>query len=499
MQFLRNLFGVGQQCPPKVASDEVYPLYFLDNLAAGRDSVLSETLRYNHVLDASKLRNGLTRLIEHGDWRKIGGRLRLRPDGSLEIHVPKEFTEDRPAVQFTSRAFDVAIEDHEIGSQLPKLTGKPSFHPGPRSFDQFNPIPDMPEYLKDYIYSDRPILRLHVTTFTNSTLVTVICPHAVAGGLGIKEIIAAWSKALHGDEYIPALLGARNDVLEGVGTDEDNPVPYHLSSSIIKGWGVVKLMVGLLWSVFRHPQVESRAICLPRQFLVQLRESCLRELQAVHKGDDKPFLSEGDVLEAWGTRFVAKVRGGKPALIITSLDIQSRLKAPWRSDGVYVQNTAGCVYTTIQPEVLFRRPLGELAHAIRQSIHQAATDEQIRAQLRIFRTLGHTKSIPLFGDPNGTLMSFSNWTKFGLFNVADFSPAIAPSSPTVSSNTPVGKPTYMHCQALGENKFLRNCFNITGKDWDGNYWFTAFLYPEDWAKLEEYMDQTSQHISDTKI
>ncbi|KAI1304517.1 hypothetical protein F5Y03DRAFT_384741 [Xylaria venustula] len=501
MQYLRDWFK-GSQSPPTVETDEVYPLYFMDNLAAGRDSVLSETLRYNHVLDVSKLHDGLTRLIHHGDWRKIGGRLRVRPDGWLEVHVPAEFTKDRPAVQFTSQTFDVAIEEHQIGSQLPKLTDRPSLHAGPRSFDSFNPIPDVPEALRDYIYSDRPILRLHVTSFTNSTLVTIIWPHAIAGGLGISEIISAWSKTLHNDEETPKLLGTRSDILDGVGTEKDDVPPYHLGPSEIKGWGFLKFVVGMIWSVITHPQVESRAICLPRQFLSQLRESCLRELQAAHPGEDAPFLSEGDVLEAWGSRFVAKAHGGEyPALIITSLDIQSRLNVPWGKDGVYVQNTAGCVYTSIEPEILLRRPLGELAHVIRKSIQRAATDEQIRAQLRIFRSLGHTKTIPLFGRPDAHLMSFSNWTKFGIFKGADFSPAIVPSSslsPTDSGNTPVGKPTYMHCQALGENKLLRNAFNITGKDWDGNYWITAFFYPEDWAKLEEYAEETYQHIQASK-
>ncbi|KAI0185005.1 hypothetical protein EV127DRAFT_213976 [Xylaria flabelliformis] len=494
MQFLRDWFSGGHS--PIVETDEVYPLYFLDNLAAGRDSVLSETLRYNHVLDANKLHSGLIKLIQHGgNWRKLGGRLRLRPDGSVEIHVPREFTEDRPAVQFTSQSFDIPIEDHKLGSQLPKLTDTPSLHPGPRSFDSFNPIPDCPDKLRDYVYSDRPILRLHVTSFTNSTLVTLIWPHVVAGGLGVKEIISAWSKTLHSDDDIPALLGTDKDVLDGIGTDKDNPVPYHLGPSEIKGWGFVKFALRLVWEVLMHPQVESRAICLPRQFLSQLRESCLNELRAVHQGDSAPFLSEGDVLEAWGARFIAQARGGeRPALIITSLDVQSRLGAPWGTDGIYVQNTAGCVYTTIEPEILLRRPLGELAHVIRQSIHKAATDEQIRAQLRIFRTLGHTGTIPIFGSPDSHLMSFSNWTKFNIFNAADFSPAILPTASSVSNSTPIGKPTYMHCQALGENRLLRNCYNITGKDWDGNYWFTVFLYPEDWVKLERYIDQTCQHL-----
>lgn len=414
-------------------------------------------------------------------------------DGSLEIHVPREFTKDRPAIDFTNQVFDITIEDHNIGSQLPKKADGPSLQPGPRTFDQFNPVPNRPDTLQDYIYSDRPILKLHITSFTNATIVTLIWPHAVAGGLGIKEIISAWSKTLQNDGNMPTLLGSRKDVLDGIGTDLDNPPPYRLGSNEIQGWGFLKFALRLLWTAYTGPEVESRAICLPRKFVSQLVETSRRELHRIQGGDQAPFLSENDVLQAWGARFVAQTRGGQqPALIITSLDIKTRLSAPWGTGGVYVQNTAGCVYTSVDTDVLLRRPLGELAHVLRQSVQQSATDEQVRAQLRIFRTLGHKKSIPLFGDSNSHLMSFSNWTKFDIFNAADFSPAIlsTASGTSSSSGTPVGKPVYMHCQALGENRYLRDCFNITGKDWEGNYWITAFLYPDDWPQLEEYIEQS---------
>lgn len=417
-------------------------------------------------------------------------------NGSLEIHVPREFTEERPAVHFTKQAFDITIEEHELGIQLPKLADGPSLQPGPTVFDQFNPIPDRPQTWKDYAYSDRPILRLHVTSFTNSTLVTLIWSHVVFGGCGIKELITAWSKVLRGDDDVPALLGARTDILEGIGTAKDASVPFCLEPSKITGWSFVRIVLGLLWALWMHPKVETRALCLPRRFVSQLRKTCLKDLENADGEGKGAFLSEGDVLEAWLARFVGEARGDeKSALIMNALDIQSRLNAPWGAGGVYVQNTGVCTWTSITPDILLRGPLGELAYVIRRSIQELATDEQIRAQLRIFRSLGHTKMLPLFGDPNSHVMNFSNWSKFNLFDAADLSPAVVPNSPSLVGGH-VGKPVYMHCQAVGENRMLRNCFNITGKDWDDNYWITAFLYPEDWEKLEEYMELTQLHISE---
>ncbi|KAF7551261.1 hypothetical protein G7Z17_g5138 [Cylindrodendrum hubeiense] len=213
----------------------------------------------------------------------------------------------------------------------------------------------------------------------------------------------------------------------------------------------------------------------------------------MHGKANAPFLSDGDVLTAWASRFVAQSRGEtRPALIFNPLDITSRLDVPFET-GVYVQNMVGAMYTTVDAEVLLKASLGELAHAVRLSIQQQATDEQIRAQLRIFRKLGHEKSEPLYGDPGSQLVVFSNWTKFDLFNAVDFSPAVSKTSP-IDAGTPAGKPVYMHCQSLGENRFQRDCFAITGKDLSGNYWISAFLYPGDWEKLESYIEQTWQRI-----
>jgi hypothetical protein len=73
--------------PPVVESDDVYPVHMLDDTSTLRDIVVTWTLRFNDVLDADKLHLSLSRLLEIGDWRKVGGRLRLKVSFShLLIH-----------------------------------------------------------------------------------------------------------------------------------------------------------------------------------------------------------------------------------------------------------------------------------------------------------------------------------------------------------------------------------------------------------------------------
>lgn len=58
---------------PYVA-DDVYPLHTLDH----NPNYVDWVMRYNDVLDADMLKKSLSRLLEIGDWRKLGGRFRYK-------------------------------------------------------------------------------------------------------------------------------------------------------------------------------------------------------------------------------------------------------------------------------------------------------------------------------------------------------------------------------------------------------------------------------------
>ncbi|KFY15813.1 hypothetical protein V492_01742, partial [Pseudogymnoascus sp. VKM F-4246] len=63
-----------QQNTSKMA--DVYPLFMLDDNKTLHGIVVAWTLRFNDVLDPNLLHSSLSRLLEIGDWRKVGGRLR---------------------------------------------------------------------------------------------------------------------------------------------------------------------------------------------------------------------------------------------------------------------------------------------------------------------------------------------------------------------------------------------------------------------------------------
>lgn len=75
---LKGIFGGGSKrvAPPRVPTDDVFPMHFFDDSATNRTLVLAWTLRFNEVLDAEKLNNALQKLLTIGGWRRLGGRLR---------------------------------------------------------------------------------------------------------------------------------------------------------------------------------------------------------------------------------------------------------------------------------------------------------------------------------------------------------------------------------------------------------------------------------------
>lgn len=85
--FLRLVGGsLTTNVPSPIDTDEVYPVHMLDDTATLRGNIVTWTLCFNDVLDADKLHTSLSRLLEIGDWRKVGGRLRLKVSSILINH-----------------------------------------------------------------------------------------------------------------------------------------------------------------------------------------------------------------------------------------------------------------------------------------------------------------------------------------------------------------------------------------------------------------------------
>jgi hypothetical protein len=76
MAGILNPFGwFTPKSPAHLPTDQILPIHDIDDRTATR-TVLCWTLRFDAVLDVEKLHAALVKLLEIGDWRKLGGRLR---------------------------------------------------------------------------------------------------------------------------------------------------------------------------------------------------------------------------------------------------------------------------------------------------------------------------------------------------------------------------------------------------------------------------------------
>lgn len=63
--------------PATVPTDTIIPLHYWDDLQYTKALCIDVMFRFDDVMDAEKLRMSLSRLLEIGDWKKLGARLRM--------------------------------------------------------------------------------------------------------------------------------------------------------------------------------------------------------------------------------------------------------------------------------------------------------------------------------------------------------------------------------------------------------------------------------------
>lgn len=74
------------------------------------------------------------------------------------------------------------ISEHTLASQLPKAPESPNPALLPVAPDDLGSLvsrPGDPRTLDDYLHSDRPVLGLHIVSFTDATIVTFSWPHVL--------------------------------------------------------------------------------------------------------------------------------------------------------------------------------------------------------------------------------------------------------------------------------------------------------------------------------
>ncbi|RDA91799.1 hypothetical protein CP533_2804 [Ophiocordyceps camponoti-saundersi (nom. inval.)] len=483
--------------------DDVYPLHAFDDANHNR-KLLSWLMRFNDVLDADRLHDSLARLLEIGDWRKLGGRLKLKisesymmqkGSGRLEVHAPKHFSTHRPAVTFTHDDFSgVPIDEHPIACRFPEPTDEPSIQPI-LDFRPFLAPSDYPKTLQDMISRDLPQISLHITSFSNATLVAIAWPHTLMDAVGQQALLRSWSLVLAGREQdVPPILGAREDVLKELEDEESEEERelLALEKNRLGMLGSIAMIMRFMWDKFWNPPLELRAIYLPSKTLNRLQTKAQKQISELPKNPvyDSSFVSEGDVLTAWIAQAVSQTKPAslRPLTLISFFNARYRLpRLRGETTGVYAQNMTQMSFTFCSPQ-LARGDLGHLAlHHRRQIVEQTSRGQTLSLLRTTRRSIEAGKKLAVFyGESNAMPIFYNNLAKVDLLKAADFGPAVLSRGDCSDSRSnPAGTMTMYYNQPVDGSLGGTNAFYVLGKDHADNYWLLGDLLPQAWTRIEE--------------
>ncbi|ROV97407.1 hypothetical protein VMCG_06946 [Cytospora schulzeri] len=502
MKGVRNMLGCIKPSsePSGVDGDDVYPLHMLDDTNKCRESFLAWTLRFNDVLDAHRLHDSLSRLLEMGDWKKLGGRLGFNSNGGLELCVPKRFTGGRPAVAFShdESSSGLRINEHPLASRLPKAMAEPSFQPGAIHFRSFAAKPDVPSSINDAISHDAPQLSLHITSFKDATLVGISFPHILMDALGFEALLRSWSLVLAGREAeVPPVLGARNDVLwataaRSIGSKSDES--FVIGKKRLQGVSYLKFLLRFMRDKFRDPTMENQIVYLPNSAVAQLRRQAMGSMKSASNNEphEDIFISEGDILAAWIAQTIASSASRpRPVTILRAINARFRLGSILQTPekGVYVQNMVLASFVCLSPQVA-RGPLGTMALENRRQLAEQTTEQQMLILLQVLRQRIESGRQPtiLSGEPDSLPIVFNDLTKVNLIGAVDFKLAVSQQGDSEGSRSnPIGTMVYHHFQSLKENAWRRNWVVVLGKDHQDGTWVMADLTRKSSLTFEEVL------------
>ena len=232
---------------------------------------------------------------------------------------------------------------------------------------------------------------------------------------------------------------------------------------------------------------------MPGPYLSNLRKQAIEEIRE-ETGDDKAFVSDNDVLSAWFTKMAfsnSSSRSNRTIRIMTAFRLLGSVSDKHLPAGTaYVANAVTEVWTFLTTRDVLSKPLSYVAYAIRRSMMEAGTPEQIEALAAIKREASEATGIVLpaiFGDVTMNTINFTNNTKSKFFET-DMSAAIITTTPTPPSagtrKIPPGFPSYIQFNAWSPRFQLRDILPIMGKDAAGNYWLMGALRENVWQAID---------------
>lgn len=408
----------------------------------------------------------------------------------MEYHIPAQYDEKRPAFVFTTTEYATSIDDHPIGSRMPKTGQQQEFRvPSSAEFGPLVRSVDSPRTLADWIYSDRPQLHIDVVRFQDATLVTQTYLHTLMDTVGRSALLKAWCAVLDGREGdVPPFRGFELDPLSSLG--QETPISqYRHCTLLVSGLSLIIFGLRYVFELLWFSKEQEHAIRLPGRAVARMRDTARRELAKERNVSDLPFLSEGDVLASWWMKTIVTALQptlNRPIMLMTVFNVVS-LFPEWPLDGAaYIGNAFFPCYTILPTYRVLEEPMGVVARETRQALVEHRAREQVQALAAIQRA-SFRMTTPLLGRSDLLFLAYSNLHKARFFEL-DFSTAVvAPGVPLNDRSSGLGRPSYINIIEHSALYPTRNVLRVIGKDSAGDWWVTSSVRAEAWSAIDRHV------------
>ncbi|KAJ7290177.1 hypothetical protein C8J57DRAFT_1046006 [Mycena rebaudengoi] len=343
-----------------------------------RHTVLTTGLVIDSPLDAQKLHHSLATLVER-KFPRAGARLAIR-NGVYEFHIPCSFEWPEPAITFTGDHYRESYGS-PTRPDLESLLNCSDSEPLSCAFPSLRTYlisKTCPTSTAEFVRSNVPMLRVHVSVFDDLTLLGITAPHLLFDVPGIGTLLHAWTRLIPGD-----------DINEIPGMDWDT-TPFNTFRGptgmlCVRGYGYImpkaypshtyEPYISLLetWIRARMRDREVRRLVrVPKAFLEDRRREIMENLK---RQGSSELMTTSDVLLAWWVKTSHSLRRSDDYTKISihiPVDLRSKrifpdataiLPQPYINNASLTNSVRPFAIKTLQTE-----SLGDLALRIRQAM-----------------------------------------------------------------------------------------------------------------------------------
>ncbi|KAL3483265.1 hypothetical protein BJX62DRAFT_245056 [Aspergillus germanicus] len=478
--------------PLTVPTDMVVPMSHWDRGYFGH-YIIDVVFRFDDVLETAKLRGSLETLMMIGNWRMLGARLRQTENGQFDYHIPAEYSAKRPAFIFNTTEHDMSINDHPIGSQLPRGTkyAKPTILNSRSSLNSLFQGAYSPTSIDEWLYTDLPQVIYHVTTFRDATLLRLTHSHGFMDGMSRASLLQAWVAVLHGkQDEVPDLCPLSEDARAPL-AERTLESEFDNGTKQVGKWGIIGYILRTILEKLWYPEEEDRLVCIPGHLIAEMQARAMQTIASQRSTDDTAFfISESDILFAFWTKVLVQAlqpSRSQQVMLSNAFDIRSHSFPP---NLAYMTNAMMLANTILSVGKIQDSSVGTLATLLRRHLVQQRTARQIEAYYALSRRVFAETGRPIFlGCPNALNIVVSNWHRARCFEL-DFSPAVLKVGvPLNNRSNALGKPSLVLGPGVEQKVSMRNVGVVMGKDAQENWWMSFTLREKAWVEIRKIFDR----------